>query len=507
MYKSLVASAFRFSDYYLIFEDLKLFAQKWYSQQEGEKISDKLNQILDDLSLEFLDMYKASLSLHPTQEIQEEVDFIHFLYEKNTYQKRLDIPQQPKKLLKKSNSTNKPRKLKKEKISLNKEHHLQQKKGSSDFNNSCQPDWFMSEYYLLLGTNFNSLFLHAEAVNALSDSIRIDPTKIDAYKERAHAYFELNEIDLAIKDYWKCKELEDKQPPYMKKLLSETRASKGDELRPKGKLDYGAGFYIGIVKGGGVALIEFVPSVFSCCRGILHGLWSCACSPNEVRKDLVDASYALFEYLKTHSAIENIGLVVPELKDLVSNWDKLSDFERGNKSGYIIGKYGVDILTPGTAIIGIKKMRQLRQVNSMFTLECCAVAQEKKAKIIKKSAEHAKARIVVFEAAKKGKIIPRNANVVSHVMQEKHAWNKIIKLSGNKQEDFKKVITLLEEIHINDKINLKEVVKYGSNSLIKTTVSEYRKVVNGYELQVIFENYVETGESFLKNAWVITTKK
>jgi hypothetical protein len=34
-------------------------------------------------------------------------------------------------------------------------------------------------------------------------------------------------------------------------------------------------------------------------------------------------------------------------------------------------------------------------------------------------------------------------------MQEKHAWDKVITLSGNVQEDFKKVTLFLEEIKNN----------------------------------------------------------
>lgn len=45
-----------------------------------------------------------------------------------------------------------------------------------------------------------------------------------------------------------------------------------------------------------------------------------------------------------------------------------------------------------------------------------------------------------------------------------------------------------------------------NSCLEKMTVSEYRKVVNGFELQVFFEKYLETGETFLKNAWVIVNK-
>ena len=51
----------------------------------------------------------------------------------------------------------------------------------------------------------------------------------------------------------------------------------------------------------------------------------------------------------------------------------------------------------------------------------------------------------------KGKIYPKNANAVPHILQDKHAWEKVvtikepIRAKGNIEENFKAVATLLEE--------------------------------------------------------------
>lgn len=155
-----------------------------------------------------------------------------------------------------------------------------------------------------------------------------------------------------------------------------------------------------------------------------------------------------------------------------------------------------------------KKLTALKRANTMFTLENCTISQAKQVPIIKESTKHANFRSkIISEAASKGKILVKSSNTIPHIMKPKQAWDKLVKLTGNVEEDFKRIVTFLEEIHITDKANLKEVVKYGNNSSINVTLSEYRKTVTGFELQVFFENYLDTGESFLKNAWVITIQK
>jgi hypothetical protein len=39
------------------------------------------------------------------------------------------------------------------------------------------------------------------------------------------------------------------------------------------------------------------------------------------------------------------------------------------------------------------------------------------------------------------------------------------------------------------------------------SISEYRTVINGHEVQVFFENYEKEGLSFLKNGWIVTKNK
>lgn len=507
-YKSLVSSAFRFSDYYVIFKKLGNFSEEQFPKSEVIKIENLLDKILDELAVQFAELYEESIALHPTEEILQEMSFINRLYDadqlKSEKQTSILCPYLTKFVSNRSLSEIKKSKLIKLKSVVELDHEKDRPVFKSSF---CQPDWFMAEYFLLNGTTFNDLMLHVKAVEFLNEAIRINPLEANAYVERAHAYFELDRIDLAVEDFKKAKELQNSRPPFKGFCGGIDCYANGENklMFSKDGVDYSSGFCIGILEGGGVSLVEFVPSTLSCCRGILHGLWSFTCSPVEVSKDIIDSSYLLMEYLETHTAKGILETFVPEIRDLCLNWSNLTDYERGEQVGYIIGKYGVDILAPGVAINGIKKFRHLKRANTMFTIECCVTSQSKRAKLLKQSAKHAVARQVVCDAVKNGKIIPRNANVMPHVMQKKHAWGRLVKLTGNQKEDFLTVRRILEENKILDKQFLRDFFHIPSNDPSSPLrYLRYEKQINGEVVVSAFVKNIETEEVYLIDAWVKT---
>jgi hypothetical protein len=50
------------------------------------------------------------------------------------------------------------------------------------------------------------------------------------------------------------------------------------------------------------------------------------------------------------------------------------------------------------------------------------------------------------------------------------------------------------------------ILKVMQVNLDPVPISEYRKTVNGYEIQAFFEDYIDRRETFLKNAMIITKK-
>ncbi len=189
------------------------------------------------------------------------------------------------------------------------------------------------------------------------------------------------------------------------------------------------------------AVKDFGPNIVSSCHSIANGLWAFVCSPVEVSGDVLDAAYELGVFLSQHEVAECLDCAIPELRELRSNWKAIDDISRGNQLGYIIGKYGLDILLPGATLKAVQKYSNLKRANALFALECCQASQVKQAVILQESAKRAAARAAVLkEAREAGRILFKNANARHHVLQKKHAWDRLIVLSGNVEEDSRKVI-------------------------------------------------------------------
>ena len=354
-----------------------------------------------------------------------------------------------------------------------------------------------AQAFLAKGLILNDLCLYQDAIASLTQSIKLNPFSQIVYVERMLAYFENNEIDLALKDYLEAKRL---SSPIFSPIMDYTTALT-DSYIMQSKVDFSRGLVSGTIDGAQLSMLELVPSIFSSCRGISHGLWAFACAPIEVTQELVNAAYAVGEFLQNHSAEECLQCVVPELRDLMLSWHHISDYSRGQKFGYIIGKYGIDIFAPIGILKGLGKLRALKRANAMYTLENCAISETRRAKILETSSKRAAMReISVVETFKKNKIFTRNSNTSHHVMQNKHAWDKVIKLSGNVEEDFKTVLILLEEQDITSHQYSKQIFQVADGVVRR----EHQKTFLNQKIVVIFNEYTHTGEIFLNNAWVVT---
>lgn len=136
---------------------------------------------------------------------------------------------------------------------------------------------------------------------------------------------------------------------------------------------------------------------------------------------------------------------------------------------------------------------------------CLQQIEEAQATILKKSTKIAALREkLVADTIKQGKILVKNPNAKYHIMQKKHAWEKVVELTGNVEEDFKKVAVLLEENHITNKsflIGSPELYPLDSPKIQKV---KYEKIINNHKIRAEFETCIETGEIFLQDAWVST---
>jgi len=470
----LSATCFRFTDFYQVAKDAEYFCNRHFSVEECFLIESKLDAILEKLSGMFLHMYEESISLHPTPEIEFEMQFVkRYLALINDQVEKSHNP----KIKKKPQRSVRP-------------------KGFFDFFKPAKPSYMhapaacLSKFLLLDGIRLNKYRLYLDAVDTLTDAIKMDASNTIAYIERAYAYFELDKINYSISDYEKAQKL----------LLQQGGVQKGlfNWLFGSPEIQYSKGFCVGATQGVTVAVTDFVPSVFCCSRGILHALWATASPPIETSKAFIDHCYVLTEYLAKNTTQEQLDSTVSELKILLINWAKLSDYERGKQTGYVVGKYGLDIFLCTTTV---KQMQRLKQLNTMLTLETCTISRWKKASILKESKKFATARSSISKVAKSDKIVPANSNIIPQVMQKKHAWDKVLTLTGNHEKDFKKVLEFLEKHNVKKASKLVDEAPFikGSTKVLR---QDYEMTINNNVIRATFEKNKDTAETLLKNAWI-----
>ncbi len=261
------------------------------------------------------------------------------------------------------------------------------------------------EALALKGQTEMEVGLYADAVITLSDLIQRDPQNKGVYFDRAGAYFELGDFDLSMKDYLTA---DIKFEPITNDIQT---------------VAFALGLTKGVVQGALEASTEFIPSVLSSFEGIGHGLWAFASDPAQMSKEFVQASQECIEFIRTHTPQDTLLQLAPELKDLIEQWDTFKNAKRGEMTGLIIGKYGVDIF----AGVGVNKMMQsyraLKRANNLMTFQAVAISERNSTLIKLEAGRRARVRREILrngnlqiQADKQGKHISghRNYNLIKN---------------------------------------------------------------------------------------------
>ena len=203
-----------------------------------------------------------------------------------------------------------------------------------------------SEALFMAAKDLSEMSKYEKAIAILDEAIRKDPKNSDAYLERAAAYFELGNFDLALNDFTSCGYIPNK--------------SKSD------KLGFTKGLIMGTSKGIHEALSGFIPSVLSSMSGLSHGLWVLATSPKSSYKYITKFSKECLNLIKDNSTKTLIYALMPEFKKLENK--ELSEEKQGWVIGRIIGKYGIEIFALTGSVKAMKAYRNLKKANSILTL-------------------------------------------------------------------------------------------------------------------------------------------
>ncbi len=253
--------------------------------------------------------------------------------------------------------------------------------------------------------------LYDDAIPSLSKAIERNPLNKEAYFERAIAYFEKGDFDLSLKDY-----------------LASEKGFDLDSNQDSWEISqFALGITVGGARGLGEATAQFLPSICASVHGMGNLLWTTVSQPIEAPKQFAAATIEFCNFLRTSNKAELAEGLVPELYKLVVDWDDLSNRERGELAGYVLGKYGTDILLPVAALKGVKFVQAyhgIRKAEKLCTLETLAKSSKNKAALTEAAANWQEQRKIYFakiqlEADKQSKHIVGSWN---HEV-EKSIWN------------------------------------------------------------------------------------
>jgi len=218
--------------------------------------------------------------------------------------------------------------------------------------NSNDFDEFKDDILLLKGKTENELGLYHDAIISLSEVKKNKLKKKEAYFERALAYFENGDFNLAIDDY----------------LKSDSKISKLDES-DFSSLNFAKRLIVGMVNGETDKNLEIGSSGHGTVYRLTNVHWAFTTNPIDCSKEMVIACKNCINFIKEEIKSESLQELVPELKELVSNWDNFDDEKKGELIGYVIGKYGIDVFVMHGSIKAAKVYRDLKKANAMLTFE------------------------------------------------------------------------------------------------------------------------------------------
>ena len=184
------------------------------------------------------------------------------------------------------------------------------------------PDQNLKEnLYYYQGQEALNKHSYDKAIEDFGKVLEVNPYNPDVYLDRAYTYFEMGDVDNSLKDY---------------EAYNEQQAAPVDRSISFGDcIDFSAGVTTGVAKG---AVGSTKQMLLFAANAITHPL------------DTSVGIYEGFSNLSKLAVSQEWKLLsqslAPEVCDLVDEWNNLSMKDRGEKSGYIVGKYGADILMP-----------------------------------------------------------------------------------------------------------------------------------------------------------------
>lgn len=246
-------------------------------------------------------------------------------------------------------------------------------------------DSSFAESRLLHGTVLNETGDYDQAIQELSNLIKTEPNNKEAYYQRAIAYLETGEFEGAKSDYYTSEKIKEVG---QKNVSSE---------------QFAKGLLQGLVEGGHEALEELFPSLWYSLRGVSTTLWTVTQTPLKSYNNFVNACSQAVEASVCYMLQQDESLLdeyATEFRALVENFDRLSEHERGRMTGYVIGKYGTDILSGVAVFKGVQTAARLQQANRLCVFEAVTTSEVNAQRVVSNAIRHNTARNEYFSNIK-----------------------------------------------------------------------------------------------------------
>ena len=307
-----------------------------------------------------------------------------------------------------------------------------------------------SEVFQKQGEAFLEVGLYHEAIESLNTAIANDPKNLEAYFQRASAYFEVGDFEKSLDDY-----IFSKKPDYFVP----------NNIAPNEFMD---AFSRAAFNGACDAACDFVPSLCNTFYGMGECLWAFGEHPIDSVNNLASAGYEIAEhivdYLKTVDR-DKLHEYADELVGLYENFNQLTDHEKGELVGYTVGKYGVDIFAGSAAIKGISAFKKLKEANRICNLESMTISVSSKEAVISKGLQQYSERSKFFANSeihwgRQNKHIPgtnnyevsKHRSILEHnnptTLLKKHAGSGIPERGTPGMPGYKETIDFREHIGI-----------------------------------------------------------
>jgi tetratricopeptide (TPR) repeat protein len=166
---------------------------------------------------------------------------------------------------------------------------------------------------------------YEQAIQDLGKAIELNPASPIPYLERSIAHLKLGQYDSLLEDY----------------NHFTNQAPKNDSPSFQ---DFSKGFAKGLPNG-----------IYESGRDIIVFLTNAFAHPVQTGGQMLDAITVLTDLARTGQWSSLSEILVPEIHQLIQNWNTIPSDKRGELAGHAFGKYGTDILIPGALAKAVSK--------------------------------------------------------------------------------------------------------------------------------------------------------